>query len=182
MNDQKEGRVDINKARQAFEAGREARTHAGHGKVTLRATADLVENTYLTGRIGKYHFESDEPPSRGGEDRAASPLEYFLIGTAFCFLSQVVQFSPLYDVILNDVNVDLRAEFDDAEKHNLDGPGAAFQKVTIKLRIKSPSPEEQIEKLIAHAERGCHAAASLSAAVPLSLEAKIVHQEADNNK
>lgn len=86
----------------------------------------------------------------------------------------MVQFAPLYDVILNDANVDLRAEFDDAEKHDLDGPGAAFQKVTFKLKIKSPTPEEQINKLIAHAERGCHAAASLSATVPVSLETRII--------
>ena len=83
MNDKIEGRVDLERARQAFEAGRTERAGAGHGKVTLRATADLVENAFLKGRIGKYHFECDEPPSRGGDNRAASPLEYFLIGAAF---------------------------------------------------------------------------------------------------
>jgi len=83
MTDNNKGRVDLEKARQAYESGRENRARAGHGKVTLRATADLVENAFLKGRIGKYHFECDEPPVRGGDDRAASPLEYFLIGTAF---------------------------------------------------------------------------------------------------
>ena len=88
----------------------------------------------------------------------------------------MVQFAPLYDVILKDANVDLRVEFDDAEKHNLKGPGAAFQQAKFKLSINSPSPQEEIHKLIAHAERGCHAAASLSAAVPVSLESKIVNK------
>jgi hypothetical protein len=76
------GRIDLERARRAYEAGRERRIRTG-GKVTLRATARLVENAYLEGRIGKYHFTCDEPPERGGDDRAASPLEYFLIGAVF---------------------------------------------------------------------------------------------------
>ena len=83
MSNKIEGRVDLGRVRKAYEDGRTARASVGHGKVTLRATADLVENAFLKGRIGKYHFECDEPPSRGGDDRAASPLEYFLIGAAF---------------------------------------------------------------------------------------------------
>ena len=75
-------RVDLERARRAYDAGRERRIRQG-GKVTLRATAKLIENAYLEGRIGKYHFACDEPPERGGDDKAASPLEYFLIGAAF---------------------------------------------------------------------------------------------------
>jgi uncharacterized OsmC-like protein len=52
-------------------------------KATLRATATLVKDAMLEGRIGRFHFTCDEPPSRGGEDQAPSPLEYFMIGAAF---------------------------------------------------------------------------------------------------
>jgi organic hydroperoxide reductase OsmC/OhrA len=71
------------------------------------------------------------------------------------------------------VDVDLRATFDSADKHNLPGQGAAFELVTIKLNIKSPSPTEMVEKLIRHAERGCHAAQSLRKPVHVTLEAVI---------
>ena len=165
-------RVDLERARRAYEAGREHRLRNG-GKVTLRATAKLIENTYLEGRIGKFHFASDEPAERGGDDRAASPLEHFLMGAAFCFLSQVAQFAPLYKVEIEDADVDLRVEFDDAEKHGLPGPGAAFSSVVYRIKIKSPSPAEQVEKLVAHAERGCHTAQSLRAAVPVNVESEI---------
>jgi hypothetical protein len=56
---------------------------AWNGMATLRATAHLVQNARLEGRIGRFNFVADEPPERGGEDSAPSPLEYFLIGTAF---------------------------------------------------------------------------------------------------
>lgn len=120
-------------------------------------------------RIGKYHFDCDEPPERGGEDSAPSPLEYFLSGTAFCLLSQVVQFAPLYQVQIQDARVDLRASFDDTQKYNLSGPNAAFQKVVIQIQIKSDSPREAVEALIIHAERGCHAVQSLFMPVPVEV-------------
>ncbi|MGB8252012.1 MAG: OsmC family protein [Anaerolineaceae bacterium] len=86
----------------------------------------------------------------------------------------MAQFAPLYQVIIEDADVDLRVEFDDAEKHGLPGPGAAFQNVIFRVKIKSPSPVEQVEKLLTHAERGCHAAQSLRAAVPVTVETEII--------
>ncbi len=79
-----EGRVDLANSKRAYDEAR-ARYIAkpGSSTVTLRATARLVQNALLEGRIGRYHFTCDEPPGRGGEDQAASPLEYFLIGTVF---------------------------------------------------------------------------------------------------
>ncbi len=83
MNDS-EGRVDLANSKHAYDEAR-ARYLAkpGSSTVTLRATARLVQNAFLEGRIGRYHFTCDEPPARGGEDKAASPLEYFLMGTVF---------------------------------------------------------------------------------------------------
>jgi uncharacterized OsmC-like protein len=166
-------KVDLDHMQNTFDVGYQMRKDAGSHPVTLRATADIVSNAHLHGRIGKYEFDCDEPPERGGEDSSPSPLEYFMIGAAFCFLSQIVQFAHLYHVQLHDVRVDLRASFDDAEKYNLTGPGAAFQQVIYKVKIISPSPEEDIRKLTTHAERGCHTAQSLALPVPVSVEVEI---------
>jgi putative redox protein len=167
-------RLELDYLNQVFQEGYNLRQKAGQHPVTLRATAALEENTKLSGRIGKYHFDCDEPPARGGNDTAPSPLEFFLVGTAFCMLSQLVQFAPLYQVQFYDVSIDLRATFDDSEKYNLPGPGAAFQQVTFRVKIVSPSSDESIHKLVAHAERGCHAAQSLIHPVPVTLEKEII--------
>lgn len=76
-------RIDLIKMRKAYQDGFTRRKDAKSGAVTLRATAKLVNNAYLQGRIGRFHFDCDEPASRGGEDKAPSPLEYFIIGAAF---------------------------------------------------------------------------------------------------
>jgi organic hydroperoxide reductase OsmC/OhrA len=86
----------------------------------------------------------------------------------------VVQFAHLYDVILRDADVDLRVSFDSGDKFDLPGPGAAFQKVILKLTIDSPSPRERVLELAAHAERGCHAAQSIRQ--PVSVELEVFHK------
>ena len=86
----------------------------------------------------------------------------------------MVQFAPLYDVEISDMAVDLRVEFDDSDKYDLPGPGAEFQKAVYRLKVKSPSNIERVNKLIVHAERSCHTAQSLRHPVPVSIESEIV--------
>ncbi|MEI8130844.1 MAG: OsmC family protein [Leptolinea sp.] len=88
-------------------------------------------------------------------------------------LSQVAQFAPYFNVILVDVNVDLRAEFDSAAKYGLPGPGTAFQKVIYKVNVVSPSPEDQVNALLQHAEQSCHTAQSFIQPVPVEVQATI---------
>jgi organic hydroperoxide reductase OsmC/OhrA len=87
--------------------------------------------------------------------------------------SQVAQFAPDFKVILEDVSVDVRAEFDSSAKYGISQNDTAFQKVTFRVAIKSPSPLEQVRQLAAHAEMGCHAGQSLAKPVPVSLEVTI---------
>ncbi len=84
MSEESVGRVDLEKARRALEAMRKRYIEDPRTRtVTLRATAKLVKDAYIEGRIGRFNFTADEPPERGGDDRAPSPLEFFLIGAAF---------------------------------------------------------------------------------------------------
>jgi hypothetical protein len=51
--------------------------------VTTRAVARIIEDVHLEGRMGKFTVEADEPLARGGTEKAASPLQYLMVGTAF---------------------------------------------------------------------------------------------------
>ncbi len=86
----------------------------------------------------------------------------------------MVQFAPLYEVEISDMDVDLRVEFDDSNKYNLPGPGVEFQHVIYRVKVKSPSKSENVQKLVDHAERGCHAAQSLRHPVPVTIETEII--------
>ena len=84
MNEEMRGRINLEVGRKAIDDTREKIERGEwNGLANMRATARLVEGTLLEGRIGRFTFQCDEPPARGGEDKAPSPLEYFLIGAAF---------------------------------------------------------------------------------------------------
>ena len=66
----------------------------------------------------------------------------------------------MWTVNLYDAEMDVRAEFDAGEM-GLGGSGAAFDLVSYNLSIESDSPAEAVQKLVAHAERGCHVAQTI---------------------
>jgi organic hydroperoxide reductase OsmC/OhrA len=76
-------------------------------------------------------------------------------------------------VPIQEAEVDVRANFSVADKYDLGGPPGAFQKVTFDLKISSTAPDSQVVKLIAHAERACHAAQTFRAPVPVELKASL---------
>lgn len=81
MDDEAVGRVDLAKMREAYEESRE-RTKQ-QPVLTQRAVARIDRNLHMTGRIGRFRIESDEPTERGGEDLAPAPLQYVVAGAAF---------------------------------------------------------------------------------------------------
>ncbi len=85
LGDRPSSRVDLKKQMAEIERlRREMRaTPVGERKVTTRAVARILEDVHLEGRMGKFIVESDEPLARGGTERGASPLHYFMMGTAF---------------------------------------------------------------------------------------------------
>ncbi|NPV77160.1 MAG: hypothetical protein HPY59_12415 [Anaerolineae bacterium] len=79
----------------------------------------------------------------------------------------------MFEVVLEDVAIDLRAEFDLAGIYRLADTTTAFQNVIILASIRKPSPVEQMKKLITHAENGCHAAQSFRNPMPVSLKVQL---------
>jgi hypothetical protein len=56
---------------------------ADERNVTTRAVARIIEDVHLEGRMGRFTVESDEPLSRGGTEKGASPLQFMMMATAF---------------------------------------------------------------------------------------------------
>jgi len=76
-------------------------------------------------------------------------------------------------VPVHSADVDVRARFSVADKYDLGGPPGAFQDVTFDLKVESSAPAASVVRLIAHAERACHAAQTFRARVPTHLSASL---------
>jgi uncharacterized OsmC-like protein len=171
MTDEPKNRINMEKGRQVYEQTRaRLASHPASGKTIIRAVAKLLEDIHIEGRVGKFRLESDEPAVRGGTELGPTPLQYFIAGAAFCLLTQMARFAPLYDVSLEEVQADVRAEFDIANKFGMEGPNGAFEHVTYAVTVRSSAPPEHVRLLIEHAERACHAAQSLRQPVPVLVE------------
>jgi len=88
-------------------------------------------------------------------------------------LTQLARFAPLYAVPIEDASADVRATFRNTEKYDVDDAAPYFDQVDIKLDVVSSASPEQVKKLVMHAERACHAAQSLSHAIPVRLSASL---------
>ncbi len=174
MREDPRSRVDLEKGRRVYEETR-ARLieNPSAGRTTIRVVASLEEDMHLRGRAGKFTFEADEPAIRGGTDLGPTPLQYFVAGAAFCLITQMARFAPLYDVPLEEVRADVRAEFTITGKFDVEEGSGAFDRVTYAVQVQSPAPWEQVRLLIEHAERACHAAQSLRASVPVVLDVEL---------
>jgi organic hydroperoxide reductase OsmC/OhrA len=67
----------------------------------------------------------------------------------------------------------VRGYFRNTEKYDVDDAAPYFEEVTISVSVTSPAPASQVQQLIDHAERACHAAQTLRHGVPVSLEATL---------
>jgi organic hydroperoxide reductase OsmC/OhrA len=85
----------------------------------------------------------------------------------------VARFAPLYEVPIEDATADVRATFRNTEKYDVDEAPAHFEEVTIKLDVVSSASAGQVRRLVAHAERACHAAQSLRHPIPVTLDATL---------
>jgi hypothetical protein len=85
MRQEVHSRVDLAKQQHEIERMRaelSARSREER-RVTTRATARILDNVHLEGRMGRFTVEADEPLARGGTEQGASPLQYLMVGTAF---------------------------------------------------------------------------------------------------
>jgi uncharacterized OsmC-like protein len=145
MTDEPKNRVNMEKGRQVHEQTR-ARfaSNPALGRTTIRVVAKTLEDMHIEGRVGKFHLESDEPASRGGTDLDPTPLQYFVAGAAFCLITQLARFAPLYDVPLEDVQADVRAEFNAADKFVTDDSNSALESPTPSPFTALPHPSEYV--------------------------------------
>jgi len=74
-------RVDLDRMQDVYEQTRDSVRKVP--VLTQRAVARIDKDLHMVGRVGRFELESDEPPERGGEDRAPAPLQYLLAGAAF---------------------------------------------------------------------------------------------------
>ncbi len=114
-------------------------------------------------------FQKDEPPVLLGEDSGANPVEYLFAALAGCMTTGLVYHAAARGIELDEVestyegNIDLRGflGMSDEVRNGYEG-------ITVKFRIKSDAPREQLEELVRIAQERSPVYDCVSNGVPIT--------------
>jgi putative redox protein len=119
--------------------------------VTNRAEAEMIDRTACAVHVrGFPPLVSDEPPSRGGQDRGQSPLELLLASLCACT-----------NVTTGRMADKLRFEYSGLEMHDTRGRrGLAdvpvhYRAVRLHVAITTDEPDKRVERLAGLVARYC---------------------------
>ena len=114
------------------------------------------EGVLSTANIRGKEVLVDEPANLGGTDKGPNPVEYILAALGGCINVLVVSFADQFDVQVKDVDIQVEGDL------NPDGflgkdpnvrPG--YEEIRYQIKVDSPSPQENIDALLAHVEAYC---------------------------
>ncbi|MFA7057253.1 MAG: OsmC family protein [Candidatus Cloacimonadales bacterium] len=126
-------------------------------KTTFKADVKLMgKGTYCEGTSRDFTVGIDEPKELGGTDKAMNPVEMLLNALGGCMSICAASFAKKNGVKLDGCRVEVEGDLDPDGflRINPEAPNG-FSEVRYKIIIDSPSPQENIEKLIAHIEDVC---------------------------
>ncbi len=142
----------------------------GAGVHTFRVTSRQTAGLRSEARIRTFALGVDEPPSLGGADTAPNPVEYALLALASCQEITYRLHADHLGVPLDGVAVSLEGDIDLRGFFGVDRsvrPG--FREIRGTVRLDSPAPHAELERLKAHVDAHCPVLDLLSSETPVAI-------------
>ena len=117
--------------------------------VKSKALHDLQFRASVEGHV----FISDERESSGGTDAGPAPLRYFLAGIMMCHQVWCVKNAALADVKLDNLEGEISGYVARPDSPRKGG----FDRATFLFNIDSPSPSDDVKKVVDRASESCNA-------------------------
>lgn len=96
-------------------------------------------------------FIIDEPAYWGGRDKAANPIEYFLMGIASCFATNFEIMASQEGIRLEKVTIDIETKFNLAVQLGIKKGERGIQNIVIKLHAVTSAPAEKVKEVASRA-------------------------------
>ncbi|MCR4425465.1 MAG: OsmC family protein [Firmicutes bacterium] len=111
---------------------------------------------YCEGDARGFKVALDEPKDLGGDDRAMNPVELLLCSLGGCMSICAAAFAPACGVELRGFEVELEGDLDpDGFLGKNPDVRTGYQDIRYKMVIDSPSPSENIHRLVEMIEERC---------------------------
>lgn len=132
----------------------------GTHRVDVEHLEQLTCEIKTKGGPKQYAFVSDEPRERGGLEKGAAPLQYFLAGAGSCLLTHYARLAIAEDVSIDTLALTVIGHID----RSLEG---GFTDILFEVRMSSKEPNERIVDLASQAEKHCFVSNTLKKAIPM---------------
>lgn len=134
--------------------------------VVNRASGRMRSHAASEISVRDFTVQSDEPPSRGGDDRAPTPLEYVLVALCACTNASAGKLAEKIRFTYDDLRTEAEGEIDiRGRKGEADVP-VHYRKVRLRVWIRTDESDERIDRLADHVARYCPVDSLIRAAVP----------------
>ncbi|MEA4884926.1 MAG: OsmC family protein [Clostridia bacterium] len=125
--------------------------------ITFNATMSWSgQGVYCEGGARGFAIAVDEPAELGGSNRAMNPVELLLCALGGCMSICASAFAKGCKVDLKGFKVELSGDLDpDGFLGKSASVRKGYQEIRYKMIVDSPSPKEDVDKLIAMIEERC---------------------------
>jgi len=134
--------------------------------ITNRAWGERIDATASRVVVRGFAVLVDEPPSRGGRDRAPTPLEYVLIALCGCLNVTISRMAERLRFAVEGVELEAEGVLDVRGRQGVAGVPVHYRSVWVRVWIQTPEREERLQRLAELVERYCPVSSLIRSAVP----------------
>src|SRR6185503_14383907 len=156
------GTIDLGKFRVVYEEEREhGPGNSEHYLLQQRAIIRLNKALVKIEQPEDYTVYCDDENFKKQAGKRPSPLQYFIASIGFCMFSQFDRLAMKADVVLDDLEMDLRMTYDLSGKFPLKQISDAAQGLSYFFKIRTAAATEKVIKVAQVADKGCHTVNSM---------------------
>ena len=135
--------------------------------VTNHARGDMIDKTACAIHVrGFPPLISDEPPSRGGQDRGQSPLELLLASLCACTNVTAGRMAEKLRLEYSGLEMQAEGELDTRGRRGLADVPVHYQAVRLHVTITTDEPNERVGRLASLVARYCPVDALMRPVIP----------------
>jgi putative redox protein len=124
--------------------------------VTNRARGEMIDQTACAIHVREFPpLVSDEPPSRGGQDRGQSPLELLLASLCACTNVTAGRMAEKLRFEYSGLEMQAEGELDTRGRRGLADVPVHYRAVRLKVTIATGEPDKRVERLADLVARYC---------------------------
>lgn len=135
--------------------------------VTNRARGEMIDHAACAIHVrGFPPLISDEPPSRGGQDRGQSPLELLLASLCSCTNVTTARMAQKLRLEYRGLEMHAEGELDTRGRRGLADVPVHYRAVRLHVTITTDEPNERVERLASLVARYCPVDALMRPVIP----------------